>query len=678
MIRLFRNTVLLFLIIVSGQICWAQNASIDSLRTQLTLLNKAGKIPVLLEIAEQLKPSNLSMSIKFANEALEIAKDEQYLLQIANCHKQLGNYYYELGKNSFARHHFGNALSIYNLEGTTDDLCAIFLNIGNIYSREGFLDSATYFFEYAKNRSYKYQDTLWLARSIRALGNTNYKKGDYEKTLSDYHLALSLCSDNQKYTHEKSSIYNNLGVLFSDWGKYNKSLSFYHQSLALLDSSLYQSDIGRTYNNMGNIYWYKGIMDSALLFYKKSLRIREANKDNYGMANIMNNLGMYYGSLEIYDKSLLYFNLSLKKFEQLNNRRGKTMTLYNIGSVYFETPDYTLAKKYFSQSLRIARAQGFASYIRDNLESLKEIYVQQNEWQKAYKALSSYKIIRDSSRREQNFELLAEMETNFEKERKQASLNILQNEMNAAEVQQSQTKLSLWGVGIILILILFTTYLILRHIRNEANDKQDAITPTLLRYQLNPQFINSSLNGVKELIKRDQIKESSMFLAGFSRIIRSFIETATSNVIILDKELQVTKNFFKLHQLRYPDRLKITYNIATYVETEMLAVPPFLVFPAYVYIIDNYMYRDPISIDVEIDIRKNNLSIVSNFNYQIEEHEATKDTQALYEIISHIQERMTTLNKVLKEKLSIKYKESLERNAQKSISIILSLPIKPL
>ncbi len=677
MIKIFRYILFVIIIASSWSNIFAQNTPVDSLKLQLQNLSSAEKIPVLLQIAEHTNVNDLSLSIKFVNEALGFAEIEKDQILIADCQKQLGNYYYELGNNAKARFYFGQALQIYVSEGSTKDFCNIYINIGSIYSREGIFDTADYYFSKSLNKAQYDNDTLWIVRSLRFQGNVLYNRGDYEKALSIYYQAINLSEGKAYCINEQSKILNNLGVLFYNLGKYDESLKYYYIALNLVDSLGDKDGEGRIYNNLGNIYWNQENLDSALLFYNKSLKIRESLGDIKGLAYVQNNIGMYYGYTGNYNKSLEYFNKSILSFESLVHRKGRVMVLFNTGYVYFEMKNYSLAKKYFSQSLRIARAQGFSGYIRDNIESLKEIYVATHNWEKAYEYLSSYNKVRDSIRNIQNLELLAEMEVKFEKERKQASLNIVQNKIRAAELKRNKVKISIWGVFIIIGLIIISTYLILRHLQAEANVMQDKMIPKLLRYQLNPQFINSSLNGVRDLIVNNDIKQSSMFLAGFSKIVRSFIEAATSNAIVLEKELEVTQKFFSLHQLRYPDRLSLLIDIAPYVETEMLAVPPFLVFPIYVHIIDNYLKIGDVKVDIDIDIHKSNLTMISTIYYSQSAEIINKGRVEINEIIDDIQERLDLLNKTLKEKLKIKQTINSEEDGRESISLLINLPIKP-
>lgn len=657
---------------------YGQQLNIDSLKQKMLNEHGESRIITVLTIAKELADKDLQLSIKYGNEALNLAQTEENPELIAHCQQDISNFYYELGKYEKAHELLNNALDYYQKKNNINKLTEVFVSIGFNYSREGKLDSASYYYEKSLSNSKYTSDTLYQIISLRSIGNIYYKQGQFDDALRTFIEGLTLAELNQDYCNEQAKLFNNLGILFSDWGKYSQSLSYYKRALRIMDSLKNQTEVGRIYNNMGTIYWYEGKSDSALIFYNSSLTSREKSGDINGKAFVLNNLGMYYGSEEDYDKSLEYFNKSLQLFESLTNRTGVVMTLFNIGSVYQELKDYKLAKKYFSQSLNIAEAQGFSDYVLANHEALKDIYTATEDWEKAYFALKKYNVINDSIRKAQNIELLSEMEVKFEKEKKQASLNILKNQLEANRIKKNQTHIVIVGILIMLVLIIASTYLLIRQILQKAHVQHDKLTPALLRYQMNPQFINSSLSGIKELIGKNRLKESSMFLSGFAKLIRTFIETSTSQAIVLDKEIETIRSFLKLHQLRYDHQLTFELNIASQVETEMLAIPPFLFFPIFVHIIDYHLSEGKVNTVTNIDTSENYLLLNTKLTYILKSNKAKTDQIEIIKSAESIEHRIKLLNKTLKDKMIFSYQEFTNKNDQeKTIQLFLKLPIKP-
>ncbi|RLD41843.1 MAG: hypothetical protein DRI86_12725, partial [Bacteroidetes bacterium] len=454
---------------------------------------------------------------------------------------------------------------------------------------------------------------------------------------------------------------------------------YYKEALAIQDSLGNFNEQARLFNNIGTISWYQGKSDSALIFYIRSLNEREELGDINGKAYVLNNLGMYYGNLEDYEKSLEYFNKSLHAFEIMSNRHGIVMSLYNIGSVYQAEEKYQISLKYFNQSLQVAKEYGFYDYIVANHEAFKDVYAAMGKWEKAYQSLSTYKRIKDSIREIQNIELISEMEVKFEKERNHAEIQIIENQMQASKIIKTKTLILITGIIIILILVLISTYLLVRQNKIRTETKRSKLNPALLRYQLNPQFINSSLSGIKELIAKTRIKESSIFLSGLAKLIRVFVETSTVNAIVLDKELETLQSFLKLHQMRYDYDLKFELDIEPHVETEMLAIPPFLFFPIYVHIIDNHLSRGVIHTFINISTLNNYLIMETKFTYYVDYTTKDFDQDEMDKKIFMVTERVHLLNETLKDKMQFTSETKIENvNLLKTVLLSLKLPIKPM
>lgn len=673
-----RHFLLLTLIMLISFGVSAKLSTVDSLKLNIAHISGIDKVSSLLQIAEEISSSDLSSSVKFANEALNLAKTYNNDALIGQCYKELGGFYFNQVKYIKARNSFNNSIIYYQKAKDNNSIGHLYIKIAAIYSRKGILDSALIFDEKALKWSTEVHDTLNILRSLRSVGNTYYKMGQFEnalKALSEAQIIANLFQDSQ---NELADIYNNLGILFSDWGKYKKSLSYYKKALSIEEQLGNSKKQARIFNNMGTIYFYQGNNDSALFFYLESLGKRNEINDINGKAFVLNNLGMYYGSQGEFSKSLEYFNESLYNFEKLSNRYGIVMTLYNIGSVHQEEKDFIPAKKHFNQGLKIAKQQGFTDYIVANYESLKDVYSEMGNWEKAYIALSHYNAINDSINDIQNIGLISEMEDKYEKERKEAELHIIKNQTQASKIEEDRTKILILGLIIILILILLSTFLLIRQIQTKTNLEYNKLNPALLRYQLNPQFISSSLDGIKELISKTRVKESSIFLAGLAKLIRVFVETSSSNVIILDKEMETLQAFLKLHQLRYDHELNFDLDIASHIETEMLAIPPFLFFPIYVLIIGNHLNKGIVNTKTKINTSGNYLIIETSFTYFIDQKSSLSDEADIKQRVERINERIILLNKTMKDKMLFNYKATnLQTLNSKNVLLRLEMPIKP-
>ena len=650
----------------------------DSIGQELAPTSDDEKVKRLLEKADLLSHNNLESAIKYAYEALHLVRDKALFNLEAICFQEIGELYLAKGDHKKSLLYFNKAIQRFTTEEFTKNISLIYNDIGTVYSRKGILDSALYYHQLALSQCINCTDSLGQIASLRSVGNVQYKKGQFNDALSNFHLALSLCDYVKNSNNEKSRLYNNLGILYSDWGEYQKALSFYKTALEMMDSVENKSESSRVLNNMGNIYWYQEKMDSALLFYQKSLHNRKEIGDTNGEAFVLNNLGMYYGSLEEYATSLNYFNQSLLLFEKLGNRRGIVLTMYNIGSVYALKKESEKAIKFFNQSLLISQEQGFYDYILSNLEELNLLYQNEQQWERAFYSLLLHNEIKDSIREVQNMEVIKEMELSFDQEKHQADLHILQSQMESEKVKKNRNRILIGGIILILILIITSMVLIIYNLRNNNSIEQDKLTPTLLRYQLNPQFINSSLSGIKELVSKNRIKESALFLSGFAKLMRTLIETSSSRAIILDKEIETLKHFLQLHQLRYEHDLSFDIDISSHIESEMLAVPPLIYFPMFVHVIDYHLNDGKVHAHIQINTKHNYLITDAVIQFVSHDLHETNHLDDLESTLSAIHHRVKFLNKSLKDKIKFQIDPiPKQESSNHQIQLHMEYPIKP-
>lgn len=94
--------------------------------------------------------------------------------------------------------------------------------------------------------------------------------------------------------------------------------------------------------------------------------------------------------------------------------------------------------------------------------------------------------------------------------------------------------------------------------------------------QLQPHFLFNTLNSIASLIDLDS-KSAQRMLVQLSNLLRSILDQESLPLIRLEQELQFTKNYLAIEQVRFQDRLKVFYEISP--ETLDCQVPNLLLQP---------------------------------------------------------------------------------------------------
>jgi len=82
-----------------------------------------------------------------------------------------------------------------------------------------------------------------------------------------------------------------------------------------------------------------------------------------------------------------------------------------------------------------------------------------------------------------------------------------------------------------------------------------------LKMQLQPHFLFNSMNAISALMTED-VKVARRMLAKLSQFLRLVLEGTEEQEVTLEKEMQLTRLYLEIEQIRFPDRLAVHYDLA--------------------------------------------------------------------------------------------------------------------
>lgn len=107
--------------------------------------------------------------------------------------------------------------------------------------------------------------------------------------------------------------------------------------------------------------------------------------------------------------------------------------------------------------------------------------------------------------------------------------------------------------------------------RAEAQAKEAQLNS--LKRQLNPHFVFNALNSVRALIVEDP-KQAQEMITQLSNLIRYTLQSEPKELVRLDDELAIVKDYLSLESIRFEDRLKINLQIDP--KSNSFMVPPMI------------------------------------------------------------------------------------------------------
>jgi len=290
----FAFSILFVLLFVGGL------SSVDTVKTPI----------VYAEKARQLIETNINLSQKYAETALDIAIIKADTQSIAICYYSLGVVYHETGNLNKALKQYEKAVDYAKISSDYITLNLIYNNIGVIYRLTGYIDMATDYLE----KSYDYAkltgDTLGMIYGLSNLANTYATNSFYDKANYYFKQALELAKLNESQIVEIASIENNLGYVNFLNDKFDIAELHYLEALDLFEEAAYLHGEHLVLNRLGELNYKVQNYYSALQFVEKAEKLIN---ENTGLDIIKETYDLIYKinkSLNKTDKALKYFELS--------------------------------------------------------------------------------------------------------------------------------------------------------------------------------------------------------------------------------------------------------------------------------------------------------------------------------------------------------------------------------
>lgn len=140
-----------------------------------------------------------------------------------------------------------------------------------------------------------------------------------------------------------------------------------------------------------------------------------------------------------------------------------------------------------------------------------------------------------------------------------------------------------WGSGGVMFLIALVQFYreekVKEYRRLTMLRKINGLEQKALRSQMNPHFIFNALNSIQSFIVDGDKKSSVVYLAKFSRLIRSTLHLSNYSSISLTDELEMLTNYLELERLRFTGSFKYNLIVDPNLDQEKTMLPPMLIQP---------------------------------------------------------------------------------------------------
>ncbi|WP_238886816.1 diguanylate cyclase domain-containing protein [Clostridium sp. YIM B02551] len=237
---------------------------------------------------------------------------------------------------------------------------------------------------------------LGIAISKYFLSEAYYNTGNYENSIDLTYYSLDIFIKEGLYDLQ-CGCYNQLGIIFSELGEYDRSMDFYskaEETAALIDSnkkfdenSSTKKSMVRTLNNISEIYKFLQDYNEALNYCNTAYEIDKQFDFSFSKGITLLSLGELYYLLEDYDKSTELSYTALKYFNLYNYKIPESDCYKLLALSYWKKSDFIKAEDYFDIALNINKNHSPVFYKIDVLINYFEYLKERGNFNKALNKL---------------------------------------------------------------------------------------------------------------------------------------------------------------------------------------------------------------------------------------------------------------------------------------------------
>jgi serine phosphatase RsbU (regulator of sigma subunit) len=170
---------------------------------------------------------------------------------------------------------------------------------------------------------------------LNYMGGAYYYASRYDSSLYYHEQALAIRKRLDDWKGLGAS-YNNIGQIYDDQGRKEIALDYYLRSLDYMKKTNYQRGLGIVYNSLGNLYYYQKDYNKSLFYFSEGLTLSETADDDFGRMNSYNNIGLIWKEKGNVGKALMYYRQALQ-LAITHDYTTNMPTMYNnIGEIYME------------------------------------------------------------------------------------------------------------------------------------------------------------------------------------------------------------------------------------------------------------------------------------------------------------------------------------------------------
>ena len=362
-------------------------------------------------------------------------------------------------------------------------------------------------------------DTTGMTRCYRFIGISNFNLSRSKEAIASYLEGLKLAKRDLDYSAE---LLGNIGLVHNEMNNINEAISYFRQAISINKSIRDTISLAVDYDYLGGTYNRMKMSDSSLINYHKALylfkKIKSEERYAVSLSNLAWVLPNYPDSL---DKAITYFNMAWKKFQELGCVYYEPNIQFGIANVYSKQGQLDKAIALYKVSIKLANQYKREFFLKNQIyRGLSETYQKKGDYKQALENHIIYSQYIDSVLDKQKSEQIANLEKQYETEKKESEFLQLQTKHELTNIQLRKNKqLKLLGFVTALLLLLFAFFISKKYLdKIKLNQLLEEKNRQIEHSEKELQLLNASKNKFFSIIAHD-LKNPIHTIMGYSYLL---------------------------------------------------------------------------------------------------------------------------------------------------------------
>ncbi|RLD52991.1 MAG: hypothetical protein DRI94_01370 [Bacteroidetes bacterium] len=412
-------------------------------------------------------------------------------------------------------------------------------NLGIAYTITGKLDSAHYYYKLGLELTEITKDTAEFIELNQNEGICYEYGGDFQKAIESTIKALKY-SEEINYINSIVGLNLHIAQYYNSINNTERAFDYCKNASKYIDKVKNSDTKASFYNTIGELYFTNLKLDDARKNYIKTLEISKNVGYKRGMAAAYINLAKIALCEKNFIEAEKNADLSIHLETEINDVSGVISSLITLSEIKYKQ------KNYDDALFQLTKAENLCNEYK-LFENLPDIYYQYFQINKiigknksALKYCEQYYLLKDSLTDIELKEKIADIEIQYQTEKKQHKIKLLNEENNTKKQKLKVRNLLIISLLLMLILIMGIAYFFKQKAKHKLNKMEFEIQKYILRIKdLNLQQTNGNEINLKEFSKKHQLTERETD-------VLVLIGEGKSNSEIADK-IFVSENTVKFH-----------------------------------------------------------------------------------------------------------------------------------